>query len=163
MRKFLADGPRRMPRLALMFINEPRQIAEFANRMQQFVRRQTRQGIPLLVQKEASNGFAVVGAPASPPPRPSLDLRAGAGGSGGPIHPHPLHLECPVRQLRNHSMAPAPVGVIHDQPGLRRHFHPSCFKENSSPGYSRPFCRTPVLDTDSRFEAYSWKSIRSAG
>jgi len=68
MKKFMANGLGRMTQFATMFLNSPREIAEFANRIQQFVLEDTRLGIPVLFQNEALNGFTAVKATNFPTP-----------------------------------------------------------------------------------------------
>ena len=68
MRRFMKHGLGRMTQFASMFINDPREIARFANRIQQFVLEETRLGIPLLFQNEALNGFTAVKATNFPTP-----------------------------------------------------------------------------------------------
>ena len=68
MKKFMAHGLGRMTQFATMFLRSPREIAAFANRVQQFVRENTRLGIPLLFQNEALNGFTAVKATNFPTP-----------------------------------------------------------------------------------------------
>ena len=68
MRRFMRHGLGRMTQFASIFINEPQEIARFANRIQQFALEETRLGIPLLFQNEALNGFTAVKATNFPTP-----------------------------------------------------------------------------------------------
>jgi beta-glucosidase len=60
MRIFLKNGLGRMTQFTMLFINQPEQIAEFANAIQKFALENTRLGIPVLFQNEALNGYLAV-------------------------------------------------------------------------------------------------------
>ncbi|MBI5305278.1 MAG: glycoside hydrolase family 3 C-terminal domain-containing protein [Chloroflexi bacterium] len=66
--KHMANGLGRMAQFSMIFVDNPEQIAEFANRIQKFVLENTRLGIPLMFQNEALNGFVAVGATNFPTP-----------------------------------------------------------------------------------------------
>jgi len=68
MQKYMANGLGRMTQFATIFLNSPREIAAFANRIQEFVLENTRLGIPVLFQNEALNGFTAVKATNFPTP-----------------------------------------------------------------------------------------------
>jgi len=68
MQKYMGNGLGRMTQFATMFVNDPREIAVFANKIQRFVLENTRLGIPVLLQNEALNGFTAVQAMNFPTP-----------------------------------------------------------------------------------------------
>ncbi len=68
MKKYMANGLGRMAQFSMVFVDNPEQIAEFANHIQKFVIENTRLGIPLMFQNEALNGFTAVGATNFPTP-----------------------------------------------------------------------------------------------
>jgi len=68
MNKYLANGLGRITQFSMMFINDPEQIAKFANSVQKYVLEYTRLGIPVLFQNEALNGFTAVKATNFPTP-----------------------------------------------------------------------------------------------